>query len=205
MNRVSLAFCVILSCGLSVMAQNIKLDVATPQPADVTMGPGTDAQQVMSIVGGKGGKTLSGVPGAGSKVLIQAGDGGNGSGGVGSNGAGGSIILLPGAAGTGGDITAAAGGVGIGTNTPQKMLSVFGGMNVDQSDSNNGFGLNPGGLSFGSNSGVGIASPQAVSSLNQDGLDFYTGDSKRITISSTGSVAVIGTLTKGGGSFKIDH
>jgi hypothetical protein len=206
MNRVSVALCLILFCGFSLMAQNIKLDVATPQPPVVLSGPGTDAQQVMSIVGGKGGNAQNGVPGAGSKVLIQAGDGGNGSGGVGSNGAGGSIILIPGLAGTGGDITAAAGGVGIGTISPQKILSVQGGMNIDQGETNNGlFGINPGGLSFGSNSGAGIASAQAMGSLNQDGLDFYTNGTKRITISSTGSVAVIGTLSKGGGSFKIDH
>jgi hypothetical protein len=205
MNRVSVAFCLILFCGLSVMAQNIKLDVATPQPPAV-LGPGTDAQQVMSVVGGKGGASLNGgAPGAGSKILIQAGDGGNGAGGVGNNGAGGSIFLIPGLAGTGGDIAAAPGRVGIGTLTPQKMLSVNEGMNIDQEDAQNGlFGLQNG-LTFGSNSSSGIASDRAASSPNRFGLDLWTGGFKRITISPTGSVAVIGTLSKGGGSFKIDH
>jgi hypothetical protein len=204
MKRVTLASCVFLFCGLPLLAQNIKLDVATPQPPVVLVGPGTDAQQVMSIVGGKGGNANSGVPGKGSSVLIQAGDGGNGSGGVGSNGAGGSIILIPGIAGTGGDITAAAGGVGVGTSTPQKMLSVQAGMNIDQADANNGFSVEPG-LTFGSFSGSGIASSRAMGGLNQFGLDFYTFGSKRMTITSGGAVNVVGTLTKGGGSFKIDH
>ena len=204
MNRTRLAFCLALFCGLSLMAQPIKLDIATPQPPAVISGPGTDAQQVMSIVGGKGGDALNGVPGAGSKVLIQAGDGGNGSGGVGSNGAGGSIILIPGLAGTGGDITAASGGVGVGTQTPQKMLSVKGGMNIDQADANNGFFLDTA-LTFGSNSSAGIASARAMGSGNQFGLDFYTNGTKRLMISSAGAVAVVGTLSKGSGSFKIDH
>jgi hypothetical protein len=186
------------------MAQNIKLDVATPQPAVVMAGPGADAQQVMSIVGGKGGNALSGVPGMGSKVLIQAGDGGNGSGSVGSNGAGGSIFLIPGAAGTGGDIPATPGGVGVGTLTPSKMLSVRDGMNIDQSDSNSG-NLEPA-LTFGASSTAGIASARTMGSPNQGGLDFYTNGTKRMTIAATtGTVAVMGTLTKGGGSFKIDH
>jgi hypothetical protein len=159
----------------------------------------------MSIVGGKGGNTLSGVPGAGSKILIQAGDGGNGSGGVGSNGAGGSIFLIPGAAGTGGDITAAPGGVGVGTLTPSKMLSVRDGMNIDQGDSNNGIFMEPA-LTFGASSAAGIASARTMGSPNQGGLDFYTNGTKRMTIAATtGTVNVVGTLTKGGGMFKIDH
>jgi hypothetical protein len=206
MKRVTLAVCVFFCCGLPVMAQNIKLDVATPQPPAV-MGPGADAQQVTSIVGGKGGGSLNGgTPGAGSKVLIQAGDGGNGQGGVGVSGPGGSILLIPGAGGTGGDVSGTPGGVGVGTTTPQKMLSVQGGMNIDQADSNTGFffGTDPS-LTFGSNSGSAISSSRSITGINPFGLDFFTGGTRRITISNTGSVAVIGTLSKGGGSFKIDH
>ncbi len=204
MNRVNLALCALLFCSLSTMAQVPKLDVATPQPPAVTVGNGTDAQQVMRIVGGKGGNSTGGPPGAGSSVLIQAGDGGDRSLGVGFNGSGGSIILLPGAHGALGDSNGSSGAVGIGTSTPQNMLSVQSGMNIDQADSNNGFALSPG-LSFGSNSGSGIASGRAMGSANQFGLDFYTSGFKRITISSSGAVSVVGTLSKGGGSFKIDH
>src|SRR5712691_4147935 len=110
MYRVSLAVCLFLFCGLSVMAQP-KVDIATPQPPDV-IGIGTDAQQVLKVVGGKGGKSLNG---------MQPGDGSMSAGG---DGAGGSIILLPGAAGTGGDVAGIPGAVGVGTSTPQKMLSV---------------------------------------------------------------------------------
>src|SRR5712691_13143923 len=98
MNRVTLAFCLLLFVSLSVMAQQPKVDIATPQPPDA-IGSAMDAQQALKVVGGKGGRSLNGFPpGAGSGVLIQAGDGGDGRGGVTSNGAGGSIILLPGAA-----------------------------------------------------------------------------------------------------------
>ena len=38
-----------------------------------------------------------------------------------------------------------------------------------------------------------------------NGLDFYTGGFKRISISSTGAVNIGGPLTKPMGSFKIDH
>ncbi|HEX9492694.1 MAG TPA: hypothetical protein VGA33_05485, partial [Thermoanaerobaculia bacterium] len=134
MNRVNLALCALLFCSLSTMAQVPKLDVATPQPPAVTVGNGTDAQQVMRIVGGKGGNSTGGPPGAGSSVLIQAGDGGDGSLGVGFNGSGGSIILLPGAHGALGDSNGSSGAVGIGTSTPQNMLSVQSGMNIDQAD-----------------------------------------------------------------------
>ena len=90
MIRVSRAFCLFLFCGVSVMAQDAKLDVAVPQPAAVAIGNGTDAQQAMRILGGKGGNSTdpNGHPGAGSGVLIKAGDGGDGPVGVGINGAG---------------------------------------------------------------------------------------------------------------------
>ena len=76
MKRASFAFAVSLLFASSLMAQPIKLDVATPQPPDVVIGPGTDAEQVMSIVGGKGGNSTGGKGGTGSKIVIQAGDGG---------------------------------------------------------------------------------------------------------------------------------
>jgi hypothetical protein len=199
-----LAFSLILFCGVSLMAQNIKLDVATPEPPAV-LGPGADAQQVMSIVGGKGGASLNGgVPGAGSKILLQAGDGGNGAGNVGSNGAAGSIFLMPGLPGTGGDGAGAPGRVGIGTLTPQQMLSVQGSMNVDQAGLNNGTLPTPG-LTFGSGGSEGVASQRTGGGPGMNGLDLYTSGFKRISISSTGAVQVFGTLSKGGGSFKIDH
>ncbi|HYS55243.1 MAG TPA: hypothetical protein VER58_15910 [Thermoanaerobaculia bacterium] len=204
MNRASFASCISLLCGLSLMAQTPKADIATPQPPPVLIGSGTDAQQVLRVVGGKGGNTPNGgQPGAGSSVLIQAGDGGDGGNGVQGNGAGGSIILMPGVAGTGGDITGAPGAVGIGTNTPQKMLSVLGGINLNQGEADD-FSLK-GALSFGSNSGEAIASARLLGSFNRFGLDFYTGGTRRMSISNSGTVSVVGTLTKGGGSFKIDH
>jgi hypothetical protein len=80
------------------------------------------------------------------------------------------------------------GNVGIGTNSPQQNLSVSGGLNIDQAGQNAG-GLNPG-LSFGSNSGEGIASNQSSGGQNPGGLDFYTANIARLSIASGGGVGV---------------
>ena len=87
-------------------------------------------------------------------------------------------------------------GVGINTASPQQNLSVNGGMNIDQADSNNGSLNNnnpsgPGvGLTFGSNSGEGIASQRTS---GRDSLDFYTGFAQRMIILNNGNVG-IGTI-----------
>ena len=90
----------------------------------------------------------------------------------------------------------AGNGVGINTASPQQNLSVNGGMNIDQADSNNGSLNNnnpngPGvGLTFGSNSGEGIASQRTS---GRDSLDFYTGFAQRMIILNNGNVG-IGTI-----------
>ncbi|MCU0335371.1 MAG: FG-GAP repeat protein [Chitinophagaceae bacterium] len=83
------------------------------------------------------------------------------------------------------------GSLGIGTNAPQKMLSVAGGAVIDQNNSNTGSSTNT--LTFGSFSGEGIGSKRTAGP-NQFGLDFYTSNQQRMTISSSGSVG-IGTNT----------
>jgi hypothetical protein len=85
-----------------------------------------------------------------------------------------------------------SGNVGIGTSaTPQQNLSVQGGLNIDQANANSG-GISPG-LTFGSNSGEGIASNRAAN----PGLDFYTNWGVRMTINHFGNVSVGGDLTVG--------
>ncbi len=90
----------------------------------------------------------------------------------------------------------AAGGVGIGTlNGPQQFLSVHGGLNIDQANDNAGF-INNGStngysLTFGSNSGEGIASQrQAAPGVNQYGLDFYTDFTQRLSIQQNGNILI---------------
>ncbi|NTU46804.1 hypothetical protein HGA88_04200 [Candidatus Roizmanbacteria bacterium] len=80
-----------------------------------------------------------------------------------------------------------AGNVGIGTTSPQQNLSVFNGLNIDQADLNNG-GLGNA-LTFGSGSQSGIGS-RRTSGASQYGLDFYTGNTARLTISQLGSVGI---------------
>jgi hypothetical protein len=80
-----------------------------------------------------------------------------------------------------------SGTVGVGTASPQQTLSVNGAMNIDQANGNNGTALNPG-LSFGSGSGEGIASPR--SGTNQWGLNFYTGWGNRLSITQGGNVGI---------------
>jgi hypothetical protein len=80
------------------------------------------------------------------------------------------------------------GNVGIGTTDPQQNLSVWGGMNIDQSNSNDG-SISPS-LRFGSgSSGEGIASKR-TSGGNQYGLDFYNVSVNRMSITSSGKVGI---------------
>jgi hypothetical protein len=80
------------------------------------------------------------------------------------------------------------GNVGVGTTDPQQNLSVNAAINLDQADKNTGT-LNPG-LSFGSNSGEGIASNQKAGGANANGLDFYTSSQIQMSITSAGNVGI---------------
>ena len=86
----------------------------------------------------------------------------------------------------------AIGSVGIGTANPaQQYLSVHGGVNIDQAGDNGGF-INNGstngyGLTFGSNSGEGIASERQAGA-NQYGLDFYTAFTQRMSLNQGGNL-----------------
>ncbi|MDR3450635.1 MAG: hypothetical protein P4M15_12990 [Alphaproteobacteria bacterium] len=88
----------------------------------------------------------------------------------------------------------ASGNVGIGTTSPQQNLSVYGALNVDQAQTNSG-GLD---ISLGSGSGEGFGSKR-TSGGNQYGLDFFTGNASRVSITSSGAVG-IGTSTVTSGS-----
>ncbi len=79
------------------------------------------------------------------------------------------------------------GKVGIGTPTPQQTLSVAGSLNVDQLNANAGT-INPG-LTFGANSGEGIAS-RRTAGTNRFGLDFYTLFLSRMSITNDGKVGI---------------
>jgi len=87
----------------------------------------------------------------------------------------------------------ASGGVGIGTASPQQQLSVAAGVNIDQANANNGSVASA--LTFGSNSGEAIASKRTAGG-NQDGLDFYTASTNRMSILNSGNVG-IGTTAPG--------
>jgi len=87
----------------------------------------------------------------------------------------------------------AQGGVGINTGSPQQALSIVGGMDIDQSDLNDGTVANA--LTFGSNSSEGIGS-QRTSGANQYDLVFYTDGNAEMTILHDGHVG-IGTTSPG--------
>jgi hypothetical protein len=85
------------------------------------------------------------------------------------------------------------GRVGIGLAVPQQLLSVNGGMNLDQGDQNSGV-MDNNVLRFGSNSGEAISSTRLTGGNNLFGLDFYTNSLKRISVTLGGNVG-IGTTT----------
>lgn len=76
---------------------------------------------------------------------------------------------------------------GFGAPGPEQNVSVAEGINIDQTESNNGTLTN--GLSFGSGSGEGFASKRTAGG-NQYGLDFYQGFSNRMRIWNDGNVAI---------------
>ena len=81
------------------------------------------------------------------------------------------------------------------------------GVNVDTSGADGGAFNNAANLLvFGGVSGEAIGSQRASGpGTNQYGLDFYTNGFDRMFIDLNGTVHVVGNLTKGGGSFQIDH
>ncbi|MFH6936275.1 tail fiber domain-containing protein, partial [Flavobacterium sp. FlaQc-30] len=94
------------------------------------------------------------------------------------------------------------GRIGIGTNNPSKELSVVGNAVISKSLQIDGEALGDGtvrtGLYFGpTNSGEGITSNRAsATNGNVSGLDFWTGNSKRMSIINNGNVG-IGKLDPG--------
>jgi hypothetical protein len=82
--------------------------------------------------------------------------------------------------------------VGIGTTVPQKLLSVNGSILIDQENMNAGL-LDSAALRFGTVANVGISSNQSGAGININGLDIWTNNFKRITITSNGRVGINNT------------
>lgn len=79
--------------------------------------------------------------------------------------------------------------VGIGTNSPQKLLSVNGSVLIDQGNANAG-SLDSAALRFGTASGVGISSSRVTGSTNINGLDFWINNARRMIINTSGFVGI---------------
>jgi hypothetical protein len=79
------------------------------------------------------------------------------------------------------------GNVGVGTTAPQQLFSVADGIVIDQSNFNTGTSNHI--LRFGSNSGEGIGSARTTA-INQFGLDFYTNNLQRVTITNGGNMGI---------------
>jgi hypothetical protein len=79
--------------------------------------------------------------------------------------------------------------VGIGTANPQKLLSVNGSVLIDQENKNTG-ALDSASLRFGTSAMVGISSNQSGAGVNMNGLNFWTSNTTRLTITSAGQVGI---------------
>jgi hypothetical protein len=78
--------------------------------------------------------------------------------------------------------------VGVNTASPLKRLSVNGSLLVDQNNTNLGT-LDSASLSFGT-TGAGVFSNKNPAVTNLNGLDFWTSETRRMTISSSGLVGI---------------
>jgi hypothetical protein len=92
----------------------------------------------------------------------------------------------------GSTLSYSGGRVGIGTNNPQARMAVDSSLMIDQSNSNQGF-LDKSSLYFGSDKKVGIVRSFLTGSSGRNGLGFFTNNTRRMTIDSTGQVG-IGTI-----------
>ena len=82
--------------------------------------------------------------------------------------------------------------VGIGTTTPNARLAVDSSIMIDQADANDGT-ITKSALIFGSDGKAGIIRSFLNSSSGRNGLGFFTNNTRRLTIDSTGQVG-IGTI-----------
>lgn len=84
-------------------------------------------------------------------------------------------------------ILTSLGNLGVGVSIPQQLLSVGGGVVIDQNNANTGTTANI--LSFGSLSGEGIGSKRNAGG-NANGLDFYTNGLQRVSVTNSGNVGL---------------
>ncbi len=82
--------------------------------------------------------------------------------------------------------------VGIGTTTPNARLAVDSSIMIDQANANDGT-LTKSALIFGSDGKAGIVRSFVNGSSGRNGLGFFTNNTRRMTIDSTGQVG-IGTI-----------
>jgi hypothetical protein len=83
--------------------------------------------------------------------------------------------------------------VGIGTASPQKLFSVNGSILLDQ-DNMNGGSLDSAALRFGTATKVGIGSNRSDAVANKDGLDIWTNNTRRVSVTNSGRVGINNTV-----------
>lgn len=89
---------------------------------------------------------------------------------------------------SGSNVSYTGGNVGIGTASPGNALSIAGGLTVDQGGS--GAGTLAGALRFGGDGhGEGIGSKKTAGG-NQNGLDLYTNNTVRLSVTNAGNVGI---------------
>lgn len=97
--------------------------------------------------------------------------------------------------------------VGIGLTDPQKNLSIFGGLNIDQANTNAAT-LGTNSLTFGSNSGEGIASNRSFFAPNNEvtnDVSIFTNNTERFRINKYGRIGINWPISISQGSFYLDQ
>jgi len=207
--------------GIGTVAPNARLSVLGEKPSAGASIVPVNADRVLDVTGGDGADGTTAGGGNGGDVLIKTGAGGLGNAVAGNGGelalAGGAGgFAISGSPGMGGKITLTGGAGGVGSSTfpgtggPITISAGTGGAGgVTFGGSGGTVTINGGDGTSGAIGGFGGAGGAIILHPGAGGGGTIPGTNGSIQLQGnttiTGSLNVTGTLTKGGGAFRIEH